>query len=105
MKKIRFEKYKPTDFNNFFKLVQDDEVMKYISGKGLNEEQANHKFTSILEKGSVNENLGFFKVYDENDTLLGDCKLVYNKHIENSLEIGYLLKKEFWRKGFGSMIC
>ncbi|MGV0964868.1 GNAT family N-acetyltransferase [Empedobacter falsenii] len=105
MKKIRFEKYKPTDFNNFFKLVQDDEVMKYISGKGLNEEQANHKFTSILEKGEVDENLGFFKVYDENDNLLGDCKLVYNKHIENSLEIGYLLKKEFWRKGFGSMIC
>ncbi|MDM1296977.1 GNAT family N-acetyltransferase [Empedobacter falsenii] len=105
MKKIRFEKYKPTDFNNFFKLVQDDEVMKYISGKGLNEEQANHKFTSILEKGEADENLGFFKVYDENDNLLGDCKLVYNKHIENSLEIGYLLKKEFWRKGFGSMIC
>ena len=105
MKKIRFEKYKPTDFNNFFKLVQDDEVMKYISGKGLNEEQANHKFTSILEKGEADENLGFFKVYDENDNLLGDCKLVYNKHIENSLEIGYLLKKEFWRKGFSSMIC
>ena len=56
MKKIRFEKYKPTDFNNFFKLVQDDEVMKYISGKGLNEEQANHKFTSILEKGEADEN-------------------------------------------------
>ncbi len=71
----------------------------------MNEEQANQKFTSILEKGEVDENLGFFKVYDENDNLLGDCKLVYNKHIENSLEIGYLLKKEFWRKGFGLMIC
>ena len=105
MKKIRFEKYKPTDFNNYFKLVQDDEVMKYISGHALNEEQANHKFTSILEKGSVDENLGFFKVYDEDDTLLGDCKLVYNKHLDNSLEIGYLLRREFWRKGFGSMIC
>ena len=105
MKKIRFEKYKPTDFNNYFKLVQDDEVMKYISGHALNEEQANHKFTSILEKGSVDENLGFFKVYDEDDTLLGDCKLVYNKHLDNSLEIGYLLRREFWRKGFGSIIC
>ncbi|MGV0924151.1 GNAT family N-acetyltransferase [Empedobacter tilapiae] len=105
MKKLRFEKYKPSDFNEFYKLVQDDDQMKYISGKGLNEEQANHKFTSILEKSSVDENLGFFKVYDENDNLLGDCKLVYNKHLENSLEIGYLLKKEFWRKGFGSTIC
>ena len=105
MKKIRFEKYKPTDFNDYYKLVQDDEVMKYISGKGLNEEQANHKFTSLLEKGSADDNLGFFKVYDDNDTLIGDCKLVYNKHLDNSLEIGYLLRKEFWRKGFGTMIC
>lgn len=105
MKKLRFEKYKPSDFNEYYKLVQDDDQMKYISGKGLNEEQANHKFTSILEKSSVDENLGFFKVYDEEDNFLGDCKLVYNKHVENSLEIGYLLKKEFWRKGLGSMIC
>ncbi len=105
MKNIRFEKYNSTDFNNFFKLVQDDEVMKYIAGKGLNEEQANHKFTSILEKGSVEEELGFFKVYDDKDTILGDCKLVYNQHLENSLEIGYLLKKDFWRKGIGSQIC
>ncbi len=28
MKKIRFKNMKPTDFNNFFKLVQDDEVME-----------------------------------------------------------------------------
>ena len=57
MIKIRLEKYNPTDFNEYFKLVQDDELMKYISGKGLGEEQANHKFTSILEKiGNVMPN-------------------------------------------------
>lgn len=105
MKKLRFEKYKPSDFNEYYTLVQDDDQMKYITGKGLNKEQANHKFTSILEKSSVDENLGFFKVYDDEDNFLGDCKLVYNKHIENSLEIGYMLKKEFWRKSFGTMVC
>jgi [ribosomal protein S5]-alanine N-acetyltransferase len=105
MSKLRFEKYKPTDFNDYFKHVQDDEVMKYISGKGLNEEQANHKFTSILKLGELDDNLGFFKVYDEYDEMIGDCKLVYNKHLENSLEIGYILRKKHWRKGFGSMIC
>ena len=105
MIKIRLEKYNPTDFNEYFKLVQDDELMKYISGKGLEEEQANHKFTSILEKSSVHDKLGYFKVYDEKDALLGDCKIVYNNHLENSLEIGYIIKKEFWKKGIGSMIC
>lgn len=103
--KIRLEKYKTNDFETYFELVQDDETMKYISGKGLNREEAAQKFASILEKGNVDENLGYFKVFDENNSLLGDCKLVYNNHLDNSLEIGYLIRKEFWRKGFGSKIC
>lgn len=75
MIKIRLEKYNPTDFNEYFKLVQDDEQMKYISGKGLGEEQANHKFTSILEKSSVHEKLGYFKVYDKKDAFWAIVKL------------------------------
>jgi ribosomal-protein-alanine N-acetyltransferase len=102
---LRFKKYLPTDFNEYFKLVKDDEVMKYITGIGMTEEQANHKFTSILDKSSIDEQLGYFKIYDENDAILGECKIVYNSHLENSLEIGYMLKKEFWKKGIGTKIC
>ena len=46
----------------------------------------------------------YFKVYDEKDAFLGDCKIVYNNHLENSLEIGYIIKKEFWKKGIGTII-
>lgn len=85
MNKIRFEKYKPSDFNEYIKLVQDDDVMRYITGKGMTEEQANHKFNSILEKSSIHDDLGYFKVHNEDDIIVGECKLVYNKHLENSL--------------------
>lgn len=76
MSKIYFEKYKPSEFNEYYKLVQDDDVMKYITGVGMTEEQANHKFNSILEKSAVHEDLGYFKVYKENQSLAGECKFL-----------------------------
>ncbi|WP_243832642.1 GNAT family N-acetyltransferase [Myroides indicus] len=100
------EKYQSTDFEEYFSLVSDDEIMKYITGKGLNKDEAGKKFLSILRQSSVDAQLGYFKVFETStNILLGDCKIVYNTHLERSLEIGYLLKKEFWQKGIGTLIC
>lgn len=80
--------------------------MKYIAGRGLNRHEARNKFQSILKQSSVDVDLGYFKVYKaDTNTLLGDCKIVHNQHFTNSLEIGYLLKEEFHRKGIGTLIC
>jgi len=102
---LRFEKYLLEDFDAFHDLVKADDVMKYITGKGLSEEQARKKFDSILE---INQDpdLGYFKVI-EADTLklLGDCKLVNYKKDPSVFEIGYLLRKEHWGKGLGTQIC
>jgi ribosomal-protein-alanine N-acetyltransferase len=106
MTEIRLEKYQSTDFEEYFSLVSDDEIMKYIIGKGLNKDEAGKKFLSILKQSSNDVDLRYFKVYKvDTNTLLGDCKIVYNTHLDKSLEIGYLLKKEFWQKGIGTLIC
>lgn len=106
MTEIRFKKYRSTDFDEYFSLVSDDEVMKYIAGRGLNKNEAGKKFESVLQQSCVHPDLGYFKVCETGtNTLLGDCKLVYNNHLENSLEIGYLLKEKFWKKGIGTLIC
>lgn len=106
MTEIRLEKYQSTDFEEYFSLVSDDEIMKYITGKGLNKDEAGKKFLSILKQSSNDVDLGYFKVYKvDKNTLLGDCKIVYNTYLDKSLEIGYLLKKEFWQKGIGTLIC
>lgn len=103
---IRLEKYRATDFDGYFSLVSDDKIMKYIAGRGLNKDEAGKKFESVLKQSSAHVDLSYFKVCEtETDVLLGDCKLVYNNHLENSLEIGYLLKEEFWKKGIGTLIC
>lgn len=106
MKELRLEKYRPADFELYARLVADDELMKYITGSGLSKDQACKKFTAILKQGTVNADLGYFKVYDAaSGVLLGDCKLVYYPQLQNALEIGYLLKKEFQQKGIGTQIC
>lgn len=102
---LTFKKYTPEDFMLFKELVKDDEIMKYISGKGLTAEQAEKKFASILDI-NTDPLLGYFKVIDpESQLFLGDCKLVNYKKDPTVFEIGYLLQKEFWRKGLGTKIC
>lgn len=102
---LELKKYTAEDFPLFRELTKDDEIMKYISGKGLTAEQAEKKFASILEI-NTDPSLGYFKVMDsESQLFLGDCKLVNYKKDPTVFEIGYLLKKEFWRRGLGTKIC
>jgi len=102
---ITMSKYNPEDFLIFRSLVDDDDVMKYVSGEALSEEKAKAKFTSILHVNSTQDSLGYFKVYNDQNIFIGDCKLEKYRHDNTLLEIGYILKKEFWGKGYGSLIC
>jgi len=102
---LKFEKYTSEDFLLFKELVKDDELMRYISGKGLTAEEAQKKFDSILEINKEAK-LGYFKVYDaETKAFIGDCKLVEYRKDASVFEIGYLIQKQFWQKGIGSRIC
>lgn len=102
---ITLQKYEPEDFNCFKMLVSEDDLMKYISGSGLNEYQARIKFDRILEINSKEPGLGYFKVFNAEKEFVGDCKLERYKHDHTILEIGYIIKKDFWRNGIGSLIC
>lgn len=102
---LEFKKYVSEDFMLFKELVKDDEIMQYISGKGLTVEEAQRKFDSILEINK-HQQLGYFKVLDAGTKVfLGDCKLVEYRKDPSVFEIGYLLQKQFWQKGIGSRIC
>jgi Acetyltransferases, including N-acetylases of ribosomal proteins len=102
--KLSFSKYEAQDFDSYYSIVKQDEVMRYISGKGLTIGQAQAKFLSILQQGLAEESLGYFKVSKEDGVLIGDCKLVQYKLDPSILEIGYILKPEYWGKGYGAMI-
>lgn len=98
-----YKKYNAVDFLQFLNLVQEEQVMKYVTGKPLSLEQANTKYASILEINETDSVLGYFRILkDEN--MLGDCKLVNDKHNANLFEVGYLLKEVYWGRGFGTKV-
>ncbi len=102
---ITLKKYQIEDFDAYHQLVSDDDVMKYISGKGLTESQAKEKFHSILTVNKHEVELGTFKILNSANIFIGDCKLERYKHDQSILEIGYILKREFWKMGYGTVIC
>ncbi|PRD48387.1 GNAT family N-acetyltransferase [Sphingobacterium haloxyli] len=102
---LQLVKYKWEDFHEYCILVADDHVMKYITGKGMSEEQAREKFASIMQINEEDDLLGYFKVLDDAAGFIGDCKLVRYKYDGAVLEIGYLLQQTFWKRGFGTKIC
>lgn len=103
--RITLRKYLQEDYTSFKQLVQDDELMIYISGKGLTEQATQIKFKAIIETNEKESDLGFFRVLNEKGTYLGHCKLEPHTDDKSVLEIGYILKKENWRKGLGTTIC
>lgn len=101
---IILDKFTSDDFDLFKPLLSDDEIMKYITGKGRAEGQVKEKFDEILEINRKEDSLGYFKVFSNVDEYIGYCKLEHNMKDSTSLEIGYVIKKEFWGKGYGSAI-
>jgi len=102
---IKLVKYIESDFDLFKTMVSDDETMKYIAGNGWTESQARAHFDSMLEINCKEEGLGFYKVVNQENEFIGNCSLERYKYDPEILEIGYVLKKEFWRIGYGSAIC
>lgn len=102
---IHLEKYQVTDYEIFRNLVADDALMQYITGKGLTAVAAAEKFRSILNINTQENRLGYFKILNQNEAFLGDCKLVWNQCERCVLEIGYILKQENWGKGIGTAAC
>lgn len=104
-KEITLFKYEPSDFETYHSLVKEDDVMRYITGKGLSTQQAKAKFDYILNLNEKDKIFGYFKIFNRENILIGDCKLDRSKYDGAILEIGYLLKKEFWGMGYGTLIC
>lgn len=103
--KIFYSKYSESDFDIYKTLVYDDDLMRYITGTALTEEQAQTKFKSILGINKKEEKLGYFKILTVTNVFIGDCKLERYKYDPSILEIGYILKKDYWGRGYGTSIC
>lgn len=91
------------DFEFYFRLYGNENVMRYISGKGLTLPEAQQRFGEIIDININNKETGYFKIILKNTKVpVGVSKIVMNNPEE--AEIGYVISPDFWGKRFGSEI-
>ncbi|WP_439558340.1 GNAT family N-acetyltransferase [Dyadobacter sp.] len=101
--RLVYEKFKPSHFNDYYRLVSGQDVMQYITGAGLDETGAKARFQVALDADLGMEEFGFLAV-TEKDTaaFIGLAKIVPFE--QSYTEIGYALFPEYWGKGYASEI-
>lgn len=101
--RIFLKKLLPHDFESFYTLAGNEQVMELITGKPQTREEARVKFLSLLENNKWKKNLGSFMAFERSSSqLLGFAKLEIKGANHSEAELGYMLLPEFWGKGYGS---
>ncbi|HCT30036.1 MAG TPA: GNAT family N-acetyltransferase [Bacteroidales bacterium] len=102
---IKIEKFTPDDFPYYFQLVNNEKVMKMITGKAIKSEEAKNNFEKLIENNNLEPNYGSFKILNiETNEFLGLAKLEIKKNNRKEAELGYMLLPEHWGKGIASKV-
>ncbi|WP_433774115.1 GNAT family N-acetyltransferase [Bacillus wiedmannii] len=106
MKMLYFNKFEPTDFNLYFQLVSNEEVMAQITERSIPLEEAQANFQQLLKRNKKHQLFGSFKVYDSiTNEYIGLSHVTVNEENAKEAEIGYMLLPEHWGKRYGSAIA
>lgn len=97
--RLILKKYNTSDFEDFCKVICNDEVMFHISGKGHTRLVAKEKFEMLLKTNQENDFYGVYKVLLlDTKKVIGFAKITPFE--KNEIEIGYALLPNHWRKGY-----
>lgn len=93
-----------SDFPAFHEMQSNPEVMKYATGKTLNEEENRRDLQRLIDLYSAEdaEYIAWAIALQETDTWIGMCILIHRDGDE--YEIGYSLRQCYWRCGYGSEV-
>ncbi|RDU37174.1 N-acetyltransferase [Neobacillus piezotolerans] len=105
MNGITLQKFDSTDFNNYFLLVSNEQVMSMITERSIPLEEAQGKFQKILKRNENYKTFGSYKVYNHTNEFIGLGSLILNEEKNDEAEIGYMLLPQYWGKGYGSVIA
>ena len=106
MNDLKLEKMEAKDFQLHNLLVSDAKVMKMVSGKIMNKEEAKDKFEKILQANKLHPVLGYFKITNEQTgKFIGVAKIELKDKTSTEAELGYLILPEFWGKGIAGKVA
>ena len=94
---LRIRRFEENDLQSLHKLLSDEEVMRYIEPPFTLE-----KTRDFLENAGLTDEPLIYAVEDESSTFIGYA--IYHDYGNDSKEIGWLLSKQFWGKGFAQVL-
>ncbi|WP_212982279.1 GNAT family N-acetyltransferase, partial [Bacillus paramobilis] len=103
---IYFTKFEGTDFNLYFQLVSNEELMAQITERAIPLDAAKNDFTRLLKRNEKHQLFGSYKVYDSiTNGYVGLGHVTVNEDNVREAEIGYMILPEHWGKRYGSRIA
>ncbi|HDX9613817.1 TPA: GNAT family N-acetyltransferase [Bacillus toyonensis] len=106
MQKLYCTKYGATDFNQYFQLVSNEEVMAQITERAIPLDEAQNDFEKLLKRNEKHQLFGSYKVYDSiTNEYIGLGHITLSEENEKEAEIGYMILPGYWGKRYGSAIA
>ncbi|MCF0074541.1 GNAT family N-acetyltransferase [Dyadobacter sp. CY261] len=92
-----------SDGDKYYRLSNNENVMKYVTGYSLTREESDRMLAGFLEEHGMDTYLGRYLIEDRHSgELIGAAKL---DKIGAAIEIGYRIMEEFWGRGVGTEIA
>lgn len=102
--RLTFVHYAAEDFEDYFRLVSNADVMKMVTGRPLLRDEAEKRYKEMLKINLESPEIGHFKLSLSSDGgFVGHSKLEMTK--KGEAEIGYLMMPDYWGKGYGNEIA
>ena len=103
--RIEIRKFTEEDFQEYFMLVSNADIMAMITGRALQHEEAEKRFEKLLCGNKVHESFGSFMVFEkETGDFIGYGKMILDMESKTEAETGYMLFPEYWGKGYATEI-
>lgn len=90
------------DGEKYFRLSNNPNVMKYVTGYALSREESDQMLLDITADNGAHRYLGRYLVEGADGQLVGVAKL---DQIGEEVEIGYRVQEEYWGKGFATELA
>ena len=105
-KRIYLEKFTPEDFDKYYELVSNEEVMAMITERAIPLDEATRNYNVLLSNNELHKSFGNFKVMEFiTNKFIGSALLKVKEKSSREAELGYMLLPSYWGKGIGSEVA
>lgn len=101
---MNFVKYTEPDFEHYYALVSNEDVMKQITERAIPESEARTQFDAMLDY-NLRSLCGHYLVTTQDDAGVAYAKLILDEDNPSRAEMGYMILPEHWGKGQGTAIA